>query len=331
MPVMLTGLIVGYAAVSYAVGVDRISRSNPTLERLVPPPLRYQADRSAAAIALASGQPALALQYASKAVRSDPGSAEALALLGSARLAAGDTTGADATFRVAAQRGWRNPMTQLYWFEMAMNAGDIRLAALRADALLRTAPSLAVSGEILAPLEATEDGRAAIAQRLAERPVWLSAYFRTHWQMEPSTLLTKSDVATRLANLGVRDCELLYGLTARMLSKGMQREAVSLWRSSCNARFEKGLSDGNFTDLANEDRRSPFGWQRHLSGDVEVSLTDGGANGGSMVLAQNSSPATKLILSQAIDVEPGTYLVTARVLKDGAPAAGTVSVSLDCD
>lgn len=331
LPAALSAVLIAFAASSAAVGLDRMSGLNPTLERLVPSPFRNQAHRSAAALALANGQNALALQHATTAVRSDPGNAQSLALMGSAQTLSGDTIAADATFRVAAQRGWRNWLTQIYWFDTAMAAGDIKLAMLRTDALLRTDPNFIAGPQLLEAMEITEEGRTELAKRLAERPVWIRTYFTTDDEMPSSTLLTKSDVAIRSAKIQPMDCDTILDLTRRILSRGMRREAMNLWTSSCDAKFETGLSDGSFEELADTALVAPFGWQRHVSGDVEINLTRTENGKGRQVLAHNSSPSSKLLLSQAIAIDPGAYLVKAKITQDGVPAIGSISISLDCD
>ena len=106
-----------FGALAAASGVDRMSLLAPALGRLVPGPLQAQA--------------------ASKAVAADPVDPASTALLGTAYLLTEQPAEAEAAFRIAARFGWRQPATQIYWYEAALQSGDWPRAVDRADALLR--------------------------------------------------------------------------------------------------------------------------------------------------------------------------------------------------
>jgi hypothetical protein len=57
---------------------------------------------------------------------------------------------AEAAFRIAARFGWREPTTQVYWYEAALQSGDLRARVERADALLRTHPGWSGDQPVLA-------------------------------------------------------------------------------------------------------------------------------------------------------------------------------------
>ena len=61
-----------YAVLTVGNGFDRLSADAPQFERLVPRPLRAEADRAAARTAAARGQPQALLAAATSAVRADP-------------------------------------------------------------------------------------------------------------------------------------------------------------------------------------------------------------------------------------------------------------------
>jgi hypothetical protein len=103
----------------------------------------------------------------------DPGST---AMFGAARLAQGDEPGAEKAMLVAAQLGWRIQFTQAYWLGRALQLGDMRVAALRLDALLRVTPELVNNDLYLQPFETTQEGRAALVARLALAPDWVGSY-----------------------------------------------------------------------------------------------------------------------------------------------------------
>lgn len=322
-----------YLCAAWGNGLDRLSTASPALERLVPGPLRAQADRSAAAIALARGDSAAALVFARHAVLHDPVDPLSNSLLGSALQFRGDPSRAEAAFRVAAERGWRDRLTQLYWYGVALEAGDAERAALRADALLRAEPFFAASGALLEPLEASAEGRAALARRLAGNPDWAAAYLTVDPEAGAAQLRLKSGIALLAANDGgALDCKAARPLVTVLIQRGMRRDAEGLWRGTCSGGAAAGaagygLADGGFEQLGAESAASPFGWSKHASGDMLVEITDAGV--GHALSLRNSASVSRLALSQALALAPGAYRVRAKIGADGAGESGVV-VSLDC-
>ncbi len=328
---LLSTLPLACLIAAWGSGMDRASADAPTLERLVPEPMRAQADRSAGAMALVRGDLPRALAFAEDAVRRDPGEALGNSLLGTARAMTGDMAGAEAAFRVAAQRGWRDRLTQLYWFDAAMSAGDVERAALRADALLRGEPLLPVADELLTPLEASAEGRAALAARLSEKPGWSGAYFRSRSDPDPAMLQHRVQVALAAAERGSPlDCDMLADFSSMLIRSGMRRDAEQLRKASCpHSAGNPGadmLVDGGFEQLAGKQSGGAFGWSKFASGDMAVEVIEQ-AKGDHAVTARNSASVTRLMLSQAIDLPAGTWRVKANAMA----APGSLVASLDCD
>ena len=332
----LTALALVFLFAVWGSGLDRMSQASPTLDRLVPGPFRAQAERSAATIALARGELDSARAHASAAVKADPLDPLATSLLGAARQLSGDEDGAAAAFRISAQRGWRDRLAQLYWYDVALRMGDADHAAMRADALMRSDPDFLPAASLLEPLEATEAGRTALARRLAESPVWVGAYANTDRDMAPAVVARRAQVLTLAAREGQPlGCDIPKWLARALLDRGMRREAEDLWTAHCTAgRPVEGLSDGSFEMLAVDERASPFGWTTHRDGDVEIEAIDasgGGSDAGKALRLRNSASVTRLVLTQAIAATPGTYRVRAAIrAEEGAPEV-PISFSLDCD
>ena len=336
LKILASALLVLYFLAAWGSGLDRLSIASPSLERLVPGPLRAQADRSAAAIALARGDSQSALRYATQAVRHDPIDPLSDSLLGSARQYRGDASGADAAFRVAATRGWRDRLTQLYWYGAAIQTGDAERAALRADALLRSDPYFAASGALLEPLEASPGGRVALARRLAENPGWATAYLSLPAAADAKQVRLKSEIALLAARQrGALDCATPRPLVEVLLARGMRRDAEQLWRAACGGELlagiqQGGLYDGGFDRLsAGAGENSPFDWRKHADGDVAIDRV-GAIGGGFALTLRNSASVSRLALSQAVAFAPGQYRVRAKAAGDGKAAEGSVAISLDC-
>lgn len=336
LKLLASALLVLYLLAAWGSGLDRLSIVSPSLERLVPGPLRAQADRSAAAIALARGDSQSALHYATEAVLHDPIDPLSDSLLGSARQYRGDTAGAEAAFRVAATRGWRDRLTQLYWYGAAIETGDAERAALRADALLRSDPYFAASGTILEPLEASPAGRVALARRLAENPGWAIPYLSVPATADARQVQLKSGIALLAAQQhGALDCATPRPLVEVLLARGMRRDAEQLWRAACGGKSlagvpQGGLYDGAFDRLgAGASESSPFDWRKHADGDVAIDRVATGGRGFALTL-RNSASVSRLALSQAVALAPGQYRVRAKATRDGKAAEGSIAISLDC-
>ena len=327
----VTACLVLYLLAAWGSGFDRLSATLPALERLVPGPLRAQADRSAATIALARGNAATALERAAHAVRNDSLDPLSTSLLGSARQYRRDGRGAEAAFRIAAARGWRDRLTQLYWYDAALGAGEVERAALRADALLRADPEFAAAGQLLAPLEASAKGRTALARRLAGNPSWAAAYLKVSADIDAKHVGLKGEIALLAARQGeALRCDNSRGLVAVLVERGMRREAERLWRAACGSdalggEAENGLADGGFEQLAAASAASPFGWRKYARGDVFIESVAGEASGSALSL-RNSASVSRIVLSQALALAPGLYRVRAKI----RPARGAVAISLAC-
>jgi len=301
-----------------------MSLDAPALGRLVPSAFQAQAARSTASLAIARQQPAAAIAAARRAVAADPVDPAPASLLGTAYLMSGKTSAAEAAFRVAARLGWREAPTQAYWYYAALQSGDLPRAVDRADALLRTHPNLPIRDELLEPLESTRAGRAALIVRMAGRPTWLANYVRPERDLDDATLDRRSEVLAELAAAGTRlGCDEVGQFVNVALARGARRNAERVWTGHCpGAALTGGLADGGFERFG-RDQASPFGWRSNLSGDVVLRSVDK-AGGNRAVLLQNSAAVSRLVLSQAVALEPGTYRLTATA------APGRIAASLGC-
>jgi tetratricopeptide (TPR) repeat protein len=313
-----------FGALAMASGIDRMSLSAPALARLVPVPLQAQAARSAATLAIAQEQPERAVGAARRAVAADPVEPASTSLLATAYLFNGQPEEAEAAFRVAARFGWREPATQVYWYEAAMESGDLPRAVDRADALLRTHPNLPMRDEVLSPLESTAAGRAALIVRMADRPNWLHEYLNPETGIKDDTFDRRSQVLADLAEAGTRlGCQEVTAFVTMALTRGARGNAERVWTGHCpGASLTGGLADGGFERFG-RDETSPFGWRSNLSGDVSVRSVEK-ASGNRALALLNRSAVSRLVLRQAVALAPGTYRLT------GAATPGRIAASLGC-
>lgn len=313
-----------FGALAMASGLDRMSLGAPALARLVPHPFQAQAARSAATLAIAQEQPDRAVAAARRAVSADPVEPASTSLLATAYLFNGQPDEAEAAFRVAARFGWREPATQVYWYEAAMESGDLPRAVDRADALLRTHPNLPMRDQVLEPLESTPAGRAALIVRMADRPLWLHEYLNPESGISDDTFDRRSQVLVELADAGASlGCKEVAAFVAMALTRGARGNAEKVWTGHCpGASLTGGLADGGF-DRFGRDETSPFGWRSNLSGDVSVRSVQT-TRGNQALRLINRSAVSRLVLRQAVALAPGTYRLT------GTATPGRIAASLGC-
>ena len=317
--------ILSFAALAFASGMDRLSSLSPGLARLVPEPARAQAERTEARLALAMMKPERAVAAAEAAVAADPVVPDSTALLGTALLLARQFDAAEQAFRVAARFGWREPMTQRYWFEAAIQAGDYESAADRADAMLRAQPRMPEAERLLAPLASTSQGRAALLARMARRPQWLSFYAGSVGDLSDEAIDRRSELLIALAERGTQlGCAETRSFVDGALKRGAREQAEGVWTAHCpGAEPISGLADGGFEQLASPSP-SPFGWTARRSGDLSIRMPEN-SEGGHFLRLRSTASVSRLVLEQALSLSPGRYRLT------GMGTAGRFAASLGCD
>lgn len=129
--------LLGIAAITAALQLDRQSETEPQLIPFVPGSSRNYAQAQLTASTLERGDPATVLADARELVLRRPMPAEHLTLLAAAQARAGDADAAEFTIQLAAQRGWREPVAQETMLRLALAAGDKAEAARRYAALFR--------------------------------------------------------------------------------------------------------------------------------------------------------------------------------------------------
>jgi hypothetical protein len=329
--ILIAALILLYCGLVVGSGMDRLSASNASLRASVPGPFRAQADHSEAQAALLELDSAAALSSAQAAIASDPVDRNSAGLLGAARYLEGEEVGARQAFAVSAQMGWRNLATQLYWHQQALLAGDVEEAALRVDAILRQDPYLELGPDLIVPLEGTPDGRAALAGRLALRPNWLQRYSRPRSTIEDIPLEGRVAVLSSISDQGVElGCEVPAGIVRLLLARGQRASAQELWQAHCPEQtVSAGLADGGFEQLSAPGNASPFGWRSYRSGTLALAFVDDG-KGGKALSASNRSSSSKLVLSQAVELGQGSYVIKARPIGGQSSEQSRLAASLDC-
>lgn len=316
-----------YIGLALVSGFDRAAAAHPELARWVPAPFAAQAPASAARRFVTSGLAAPALEPARQALAADPLDPGAAGLLGTALLARGQGEAADRAFRHSARLGWREPLTQSYWLELALQRGDIARAVVRFDALARQysgAPAVTAAAD---RIEASPAGRAALSARIARGTGWALGYAAVTPADPPERLARRGEVLLGAARLGRRlGCEASAGLAAALAPHDPMLGAA-LWREHCPDASRAGaLSDPDFA--ARRARpRVPYEWDIAADGALEAQFRRvEGFSGGEALQLRSTAPSGLRVLSQLVPLTPGRYRLTwlAR------PQTGRLRAALTC-
>ena len=286
-------------------GLDRLSRQRPDLARFVPGAFAANAYRASAGELARRGDYAAAEREARKAVASSPLVPLSTALLGTARLGKYDLEGAERAFLVSGQLGWRTAVTQLYWFERALELGDYRVAALRLDALLRQSPGLAGDDRLIAMLERSPEGREALAGRMTDSAVWLQRYARDIHALDPDRIAVRADVLNR--RKGALGCVDSGPLATALVATGQVGAAHAFWMKQCPRSSRGLLADAGFSGLRTQQANSPFEWIVFSHGDVSASLRGGSGTESPRLVITSSASFVRKVIQQMVVLPPGAY------------------------
>lgn len=332
----LSGLAAGVAAAVYAFaalasGLDRLGADDPVLAGMLPSAVAVQSLRNQASNAQSIGESDKALQLARAAVRRAPIEPSSTAILGAALLGKQDEQGADQAFRVAAQMGWRVPLTQLYWMQTSLAYGDYPNAAIRLDALLRQQPALIRDRKLLDPLERSEEGRAALAARLVERPDWLPPYSIDVWNTAPDVLELRRAVLLDMARDGASlGCVGISQFVQREIDIGNVRGAHEVWSAHCPSARDALVYDGEFSLAEVAQTRASLAWTFVGNAGISVMLEPGARPGTRALAVDGTVQRPKVFVRQLMLLQPGTYRVNwTATTDDGAPSARVV-VGFEC-
>lgn len=321
----------GYSALALGSGLDRISEKAPDLAERVPTFFASQALRVRGGQALAAGQAQAALALGKAAIAEAPTDPQSTALLGAGRLATGDRGGAEVAFRVAGKLGWRVPITQSYWMDRALAAGDYRIAAMRLDALLRQQPALHRQRQLLDPLERNPAGRNALVERMAAGPVWLASYAGDVHDLPADVMLQRESVLAEAAQRGlVLGCPAIAPNVDRLSVLGHYREGLGLWRAHCPAAGKALVGDGRLQMVGPGERMSAFAWELLGSDGLTLGLVPSPGGTGQRLVVQGATPANRPVLAQLLVLPAGRYVLSWRGGDSTGAPGKTLSAALVC-
>ena len=323
-----------YAAVVMLSGLDRLAAIRPWLAARVPAELLVQGLAAKGHAALAAGDLDGATAIARMTVARAPVEPSSADLLGQTLYTKHDEAGAEAALRVAASMGWRMPFTQGYWMSRALQMGDYPVAAMRLDALLRQRPELMANQGLMAPVEGSPEGRAALATRLYADPNWLTIYAGEVGNVPADVMKLRAGVLTELARQGdAIGCDAIAPTVSRLIDTGNVSDASSLWHAHCPDAGKALVYDGNLVKASIGQDASAFAWSFMGNENIEMELGSVADNsGGHSVLVKNSSPQPLVFMRQLVMLAPGNYRLSwhADMVNADTVVSPDIRASLDC-
>lgn len=205
------------AVIASAAEFDRSARRDPALAPLVPAPFRNFAQERLTMATVRSAGPEQALADARKLVRRSPLPAEHVSLLAIAEERNGARDRSGVLVQRAAQRGWRDPIAQQAMFAIALAAGQHREAANRLAALYAVQEDQAPLNDLTSQLQATPEGRSALAEALVAGGHWTNGYLHAAVMTKASE--ARETIALALqkgANLDCGGLRQIIGNTPRV-------------------------------------------------------------------------------------------------------------------
>jgi hypothetical protein len=326
MQLRVTLGIIAAALATLACAAAACDRAGTVLPSGTPSWLASLSLQQHAAHALSDGRSVDALATSAEAIIADPASATPISLLGGTLVNMSRPAEALRAFTVAAARGWRDPATQLYWLAVAIQTRDNSVAAQRLDALLRTGTASQQTAPLLAQMEATSSGRAALAQRMALNPQWAVDATTTIANLHGPALRRRLALLTLARAAGYRpNCAWMRAPTSIIFDRGDFADAADAWHGLCGSGDQVSLLvDGGFEQAAIGRDRVPFDWIFFLSGEAEVQLVarPGAPRGSGQMLSIRSS-SVQNVAAQNLVLPAGEYRLTMR-------AAPGLRVRIDC-
>lgn len=329
------GAVVGalaFAGLAIGSGLDRIARDDPRVALVTPEPFRANAARTMAQAALAGRNFAGMKGPGAEAIRHDPLHPSSAALYGWSLFSAGKDAEATAAFRVAGQLGWRDPLTQLYWYAAAVQQADYPIAAMRLDALLRQNPQDPRRDAIVYALESIPAGRAALIERMKEQPAWVTTYAGDAFPLTPAQSQARYETLLALGRAGAPlGCEGIAKFVLRLANARMLDQALTLRAAHCQGDSPAGalITDGEFTAARTDRQLTPFDWAFDADGSVGITLGDVPGLSGRALTAENGGSLTRAFASQIVRLTPGRYRLTGKIGGDDG-AQRRLGASISC-
>jgi tetratricopeptide (TPR) repeat protein len=318
---------IGYAALALTSGIERSAIMGLQHSVLMDWPYAIAVEYDAATAAIQRHDAQSAVTHARKLVRRAPVDARALSTYGLTLLEARQPERARDAFALAAQLGWRDPVTQRYWFNESMRLGDAERASHNLDALLRQTPDLPDRNKLLRLILPYDEGRTAVANRLKADPGWAVVFVAQMDGLDDADLDARADVVQRTGP-GHWECAQAANLIDSLLTHGLPDDAAAVHRTVCKDNGAN-INDGDFNQLAAGTGESALDWSVARRGDLLASVNPETPQTHVLTMSTTAT-STVMALGQMTTVGPGVYRVTWRMPDTSARDAAALQISFDC-
>lgn len=297
-------------------------------------PTHPQAGAALAQARLVGKDHQTARQLAHAVIMADPTNDRALRVLGLATEAGGDREQALAIMQQAGRLGWRDTPTQQWLLQRAILTDDFTGVVQHADALARrNRGGEMVRGLFLAAV-AEPRLRGALADRLAQQPMWRGAFFADVRQRLPEALAEPmaglfKDLQDRRSAIAPTEW---MSYIDRLAELGQFARARRTWATAFGVPTQQlaGIPyDPAFraaSARAPDAPTSQFEWS--LNANLEGTVTFGDDEGRPGLTIPTGVSGGAALASQTIMLAPGTHELTARI--DGSPETAAAGWTLTC-
>ena len=322
-----------YCGLAVGTGLDAAAVDRADLVDYVP---RVLASASLVRLgnqALKTGDGQKALAIARTALSREPIFSSSAAIFGSANYLLNRSDEARKGFEVRARLGSREPTTQHYWMQEALNAGDYQIAALRLDALLRQNPTFPLNPSVMPAFEANPQATAALNARLQMRPVWLTHFVAGSTSLDGVALDRRINTLSLLAQGGhPLGCGLAGQVVDRLARLGRLVQANAFDAAQCPRPMTGFIVDGNLTQLSTSGSYGGFlRWRIFPTGDMAFDLRPDPAGRGQIAKIRNEGQFPLPLLEQFVVVPAGRYRVNWLAIAAGGRPSTAITLKYGCN
>jgi hypothetical protein len=278
---------------------------------------------SAALRAVAANDFAGAIDPARQSLAKRPIDAATVRILAAAQLATNDAGGAGRSLSLASRLGWRDPGTQLLLFQVARDAGDVRAAAQRYDALARQRVNAEHLKKLMHDFLLDEGAPAALAERLSINPLWRREYLMTTDPIPAESYRPWLEMLASMKAAGSPPRVAEYTAFERTLVR-FGKVPLAIEASRKVGALNRAARAG-FDDLAQGEDVSPFEWSVAPGREASISQPKVG-----MVRVASDGQTGGELVRRMFPVSAGPHRFTVRIDEASSDADRAFAWTVTC-
>lgn len=286
-----------------------------------------------AAGAAEKGRAGAAVALSLRAIENSPLNPEALTILALVREGQGRSAEATNLLSLAGSLGWRGEAPQLAVLTRALQQGELEVAVLRADALLRQRRQVDRMFAFLRAASNSPEGARLVADRLLAEPRWRSDYLVWMKGLGPRSYAGHEAVLDHLMKSDrPPKPEEVNAFVRRLVSEEKYSDARRIWARFRGAASSAYLTDGSFNGLsAARAEPPPFEWNiRQVNGALARAEPRRGPAGTTALRVSAEGTAAGLLLDQIVLLPPGPYILEYMVREEQPGSRDALRWELTC-